>query len=110
MKLSMQDQVLIENKLIPATLTFYELPDREKAEIYIREFFAKYCEGRNLDRKAVCSFMRQRIKEMSEFNKNIDSELADKLGLMVLTDAERGKKKSAKKPTARKKSDDDEAR
>ena len=110
MKLSMQDQVLIENKLIPATLTFYELPDQEKAEIFIREFFARYCEERNLDRKAVYTFMRQRLKEMSEFNKSVDPKLADKLRSVVLTESERKNEKRTRKSTARGKSDDDDAR
>ena len=110
MKLSMQDQVLIENKLIPATLTFYELPDGEKAELFIREFFTKYCEERNLDKKAVYLFMRQRLKEMSEFNKNVDPKLAVKLRSMVLTESERKNQKRTRKSTARGENDDDDVR
>ncbi len=107
MNLSMQDQVLIENKLLPAILTFYELPDREKAEIFVREFFAKYCEERNLDRKAVYSFLQQRIKGMSEFNKNISPKLADELGSIVLTEKERGKARNPRTPKAKRKNADD---
>ena len=107
--MNMQDQVLIENKLLTALLTFYEFPDREKAELFMREAFATYCEERNLKRKEVYSFLRSRIKSMAEFNRNIDPKLADELGRIVLTEKERGKK-SPQKPKPKARNDDDDAR
>lgn len=108
--MKMQDEVLIENKLVTAIIAFYELPDREKAKTFVKEAFSRYCEEKNLNRKEVFDFVEKCLKNMAEFNKNIDPELVENLDKIVLTERERTTKKSSKKPRSRAKSDDDDAR